>query len=164
MFLGVMLAWAGNAYALEDPGDDAPLRQSARGPFGLGIVLGEPSGLTAKLFFSRSSAFQLHVGYGFGPHGYGRLVVTGDYLFHFMGALPPIRRAGRLVPYVGIGGRLGIRDNEHGNALLGVRVPLGMSFFLNAPLEIFAEVAIGIGIIPETVGIVDGGLGARFYF
>jgi hypothetical protein len=149
---------------LEDPGageDEEPAPSgSYHGPFGLGIVLGEPTGITGKVLFGHYNGIQLHVGYGYEPRG--RLVICGDYLFHFMNAIPPIERAGRLAPYIGIGGRLGVRDD---NALLGVRVPFGLAFFLNsAPFEIFVEIAIGIGLIPETVAIIDGGLGGRFYF
>jgi hypothetical protein len=66
------------------------------------------------------------------------------------------------VPYVGVGGRLGVRDND---ALLAIRFPAGLAFFLRAaPLEFFVEIALGIGIVPETIAIFDGVLGGRWYF
>lgn len=131
------------------------------GRFGLGIILGDPSALTAKFFLAPSSAIQLHLGYALTRHD--RLVVIVDYLFHILGVIPPIERAGRLTPYVGIGGRVGVAESDE--ALLGLRIPLGLSFQLNGvPLEIFLEVAPGLGIIPRTRALVDGGVGVRFYF
>jgi hypothetical protein len=165
---GTRLEAKGKQRPLEDPGGDDDDSASAssssgggtsHGPIGLGIILGEPTGLTGKLLFG-THGFQLHLGYGIERRG--RFVLIGDYLFHFLQAIPPIQNAGRLAPYVGVGGRLGVRDD---NALLGIRFPLGLAFFLRAaPIEFFVEIALGIGLIPETVAIIDGGIGGRFYF
>lgn len=148
---------------LEDIGDDDTGGGGGGGPtnaFGLGLILGEPSGLTAKVFFAKYNGVQAHLGYGLGKRG--RLVIAVDYLFHFMDAVPPVARAGRLVPYVGVGGRLGARDED---PVLGVRIPVGASFLIRgAPFELFLELALGVGLIPETQELIDGGLGARFYF
>jgi hypothetical protein len=155
-------ALAADTFKLEDIGDDGG-GDYARGggPFGAGILLGEPTALTAKLFLASESAVQLHLGWAFGRHK-ERLTLILDYLFHFNSVIPPIERAGRFAPYVGIGGHLGAGDND---PVLGIRIPLGLSFVLRAaPLEIFAEVGPGIGLIPETELFVDGGIGARFYF
>lgn len=164
LIVALALSFASPAYALEEIGDDAPASSSSSGPsrrFGLGIMLGEPSALTGKFFLSEANAVQLHLGYAFRRHH--RLVVIADYLFHINGLIPPIERAGTLTPYVGIGGRLGTYDDDH--AFFGVRIPAGMSFMLNGvPLEVFLEIAIGLGLIPDTRGIFDGGLGVRFYF
>lgn len=164
--LGVLLATAlaaSTAYA--DPVDELdqaekPAQASNRGPLGIGLILGEPSALSGKYMFAAHSGAQLHVGYGIGNRG--RLIVIGDYLFHFHTVIAPIKGAGRLVPYVGVGGRLGISS---GDPVLGVRFPVGLSFWLSAaPLEFFVEVAIGLGLIPSTQHLIDGGLGGRFYF
>jgi hypothetical protein len=123
-------------------------------------MLGEPTGVTAKFWFARAHAFQL--GFGWGVETEGHLVVIGDYVYHFIDAIPPVERAGRFVPYLGIGARFAVRYDE---GLFGVRIPLGMSFLIrSAPIEVFVEVALGISLIPETRGIFDGVLGGRFYF
>jgi hypothetical protein len=161
------LATADPALALEDviEEEESSSSSSSSGPrggrFGIGIVLGDPSALTAKLFLSSSSAVQMHLGYALTRHD--RLVVIVDYLFHVLGVIPPIERAGKLVPYVGVGGRLGVAESD--DALLGIRIPLGLAFHFNGvPLEIFLEVAPGLGILPRTRALVDAGLGVRFYF
>lgn len=145
--------------------DDAPSGGSGSrrgGPFGLGLILGEPTGITAKFFFAHFNALQLEFGYGYDADSRNRAVLCVDYLFHFVDAIPAVQRAGRFVPYVGVGARLGIRS---GDALLGVRVPLGLAFLIApAPVEVFVEFALGVGLVPETVALFDGGLGGRFYF
>lgn len=155
----IVTALLGLALAVSEA-TPAEARQLRRGPFGLGIVLGEPTGFTAKLFFSNPSAIQFHLGYGIGKKG--KLLIATDYLYHFHAAIPPIANAGWLSPYVGVGGRLGFGE---GKAVVGLRIPLGLSFQISgAPVEIFLEVAPGVGFLPETDLIVDGGLGARWYF
>jgi hypothetical protein len=132
----------------------------AEGTLGVGILFGEPSGFTAKLRLTPANALQLHLGYGL--RGPGHLVASLDYLFHLRDLLPAVQGVGRIVPYVGAGGRLGIRDED---PLLSLRVPLGLSFvFDRAPVELFLEVAPGVGLLPSTEALVDGGFGGRFYF
>jgi hypothetical protein len=130
------------------------------GSLGLGLVAGEPAGLTAKLLLGRPGAVQVHLGYGIRRKGH--LTLVADYLFHARGLLPGAAGVGEPVLYAGVGGRVGIRDDD---PLIAVRVPFGFSFFLaRAPLEFFLELAIGVGLVPETEPLVDGGAGARFYF
>ncbi len=137
--------------------------QNKPGPFGVGLILGEPSGLSGKLMLSDANALQLHLGYGVGRRG--RLVLVLDYLFHIHNVMPATP-VGLFSPYVGVGGRLGVRDEPFDDdVVLGVRIPVGLSFVLTAaPVELFAEVAVGIGLLPETAALIDGGLGGRFYF
>jgi hypothetical protein len=150
-------------FALRD--DDGGVGTSVT-TFGVGIILGDPTGLTAKLIFAGFNGLQIHLGWGFGR--YGRFIVIVDYLFHFVNVIPPVQGAGRFVPYVGVGGWIGVHDNRKngdGDANLGIRFPIGVGFlFSGVPIEIFAEIALGIGLIPSTYAIVDGGLGGRYYF
>lgn len=135
-----------------------------RGPFGLGLIIGEPSGLSAKVFVSGPHGVQAHLGFGVGRRGF--LVVIVDYLFHVTNLVPPIGDVGFLWPYAGIGGRLGVLERRNDeDVIFGVRIPLGASFGFNAvPIEVFAEFAVGIGLLPETRAIFDGGIGGRYYF
>jgi hypothetical protein len=137
------------------------------GGFGLGIVLGEPTGLTAKGFFAQEHALQAHLGFAFGKNS--RIHVVVDYLYHFHNVIPPLGTAGFLAPYLGVGGLVSLRTNapkkDEKDVSLGVLIPLGLSFVIRTiPIEIFLEVAPGIGILPGTFAIIDGGLGARYYF
>ncbi|MEQ8280049.1 MAG: hypothetical protein RMA76_01925 [Deltaproteobacteria bacterium] len=130
------------------------------GPFGAGLILGEPTALSAKYLFAPHSGVQAHVGYGVGRRG--RFILIGDYVFHVRNVLPRLDRVGILVPTVGVGGRLGIVGDD---AIIGVRFPIGIGLWLSpVPIEIFLEVAPGIGLLPSTDFLIDGGLGARWYF
>ncbi|MCK6548224.1 hypothetical protein L6R52_20420 [Myxococcota bacterium] len=104
---------------------------------------------------------QAHIGYGLGRRG--RLLLAVDYLFTLHGLIGRVGRAGHLSPYVGIGGHLGVREDD--DAFLGLRIPLGLSLMISSvPLEVFAEIAPGMGVLPRTAALIDGGLGLRFYF
>lgn len=130
------------------------------GPFGIGVLLGEPTAFTAKYLFAPHSGVQMHVGYGIGKNG--RFILIGDYLFHLRGVIPPFQRVGVLVPYIGVGGRLGVHT---GDPIFGVRFPGGAGMWLSVlPIEIFLEFAVGVGLIPSTDVLFDAGAGARWYF
>jgi hypothetical protein len=146
--------------------------QTSGGPFGLGIILGEPTGLTGKVWFDRTEhALQFHLAWDFTDEGFAIFL---DYLFH----LYPWRSPGsgfELPLYVGIGGKLVFnthrhyysrwRDHHHGDVGFGIRVPVGLAMlFKRAPVEIFLEIAVGVRLIPETRGDIDGGIGVRYYF
>lgn len=135
----------------------APLAAEARkgGPFGLGVLIGDPTGLNAKVFLGGNNAFDVGLGWSL-----RRDVVHlhADYLFHF----PQRWGGGEWLPYVGVGGVLVLLDHDAG---LGVRVPFGLSWFPGSgPVDIFAEIAPGVRVLPDTRFDLQGGIGARFYF
>src|SRR5690242_4684738 len=51
-------------------------------PLGLGVMLGEPTGLNAKYWLSDTRALQFGLAYSFGNY----MALLGDYLFHFPSA------------------------------------------------------------------------------
>lgn len=147
------------------------------GPFGLGLVLGEPSGLTGKYWMDGAQAVQGHLAFSLDEHDRGRdyVVVIADYLYHI--DVFNMRSSSVDLPiYVGIGGKVSIRTGddrwcqEHHNSCdsdlgVGVRIPIGLDLLLRkAPLEFFLEIVPGLRVIPSTDGDVDAGLGARYYF
>jgi hypothetical protein len=132
------------------------LRAQDRG-FGAGIVLGEPTGLSAKMWLSERNAVDAGVSWAFGREGY--FSIHADYLWHFANILPGRER---LVPYVGIGGRLGVpRDT----GVLGIRIPVGIAFWpRGAPVDVFFEVAPVLDLVPATEVSGNVGIGARYFF
>jgi len=125
--------------------------------FGLGIVLGEPTGLSAKLWTGSSNAFDFAAAWSF--KGDGHLLVQADYVWHSFNLIHV--SSGKLPLYYGIGGRAIFSDDP----LLGVRVPLGLNYlFDDAPIDIFAEIVPILDLIPETDFDLGGGLGVRFWF
>jgi hypothetical protein len=138
---------------------------------GVGVVLGEPTGLTAKHWFDDTHALDAHLSFDFTDEAFA---VSSNYLFHF-DILQLRTDAVELPLYVGIGGKLLFdAGNEQGDKKadkdndffsLGARVPFGADLlFTRIPLEIFIEVGIGVRVIPATRPDLDGGLGVRYYF
>jgi hypothetical protein len=143
------------------------------GQFGLGVVLGEPTGLSAKYWLNSNQAVDFGLAYSFNDFVY----IFADYLFHFPHAFGASTEfVSQLNPYVGIGGVfLGStvsnrNDNRYftsggSSAGLGLRLPLGIEWRpARPPLGIFVELVPGIGIIPSTFGFFEGGIGVRYYF
>jgi hypothetical protein len=150
-----------------DDGTETGDRQD-KGAFGVGIVLGEPTGICAKLYIADDRAIAASVGSAFVAGGFQ---ATADYLFH------PIilqKRDAYVVPfYVGPGLRVIDYRNDGTNGhygALGVRGVAGILFdFKNGvPIDAFMEAAIvvehglssGHGFAPE----LNAGAGVRYYF
>lgn len=140
--------------------DRLDLGRLAEGPaiIGGGLVVGEPSGLTAKLWYTETGfAADTAVAWSFQDEPGLYIHVNG--LFH----LAIIETAGGryLAPFIGMGAsyRVGTRSR------IGLRAPLGLSIlpFTDFPLEFFAELAPGIGLVPDTSPDLGAGLGIRFY-
>jgi hypothetical protein len=153
--------WANVARA--DPGG-TPAR-----PFGLGGIVGHPSGASAKFFFDGLHAVDLAVGLGF--VGGRAFHVHSDYLFHAL-----LHRARKFYVLVFFGG--GVTFNlwsddkgkflggkKTGRAGLGIRAPIGVAFhILKVPLDPFGEIAPGLGLLPGPSFAIDASAGVRYYF
>ena len=137
----------------------------AEGQVGVGIVAGDPTGFTLKSRFTPMHALQLHVGIGIGRFDNGRLTLVADYLIHADQLFKDVSGSGFLVPYAGLGAKLGLRESSVDPVALAARVPIGVAFlFRKTPLELFGEVAIGIHALPAVAPLIDGGIGLRWYF
>lgn len=125
---------------------------------GGGLLFGEPTGLSVKLWFVETGfAVDGAVAWSFQEDSSLYLHVNG--IFHL--ALIETEGGRYLVPYVGLG-----LSNRYGDETrLGFRLPVGLSImpFLEFPLEFFAEMAPGVGILPGTDPDFGAGLGVRFY-
>lgn len=137
-----------------------------KGSFGAGLIIGEPTGVTLRLYLKDDQAVQAAVGSAFVGGG---LQVHADYCFH-----PWIlqeRDTYTLPVYFGPGVRL-IRYEEGRDAhyyALGLRAVVGFVFdFKNVPLDVFLEIA-GVGEYGFRDGkgfglSLNGGGGIRYYF
>lgn len=172
-----MLVWTAVAMAQDDGGPPPvilneeretahPLDRDAKG-FGIGLLLGLPTGLSGALRpekgrawydaalawnFDRST-LHLHV---------DALITLADLRTD---DIPDVH----FPVSIGVGPRLRLGDSalEADDELyhFGVRVPVGMSFIHDGlPLEGFLELAPGIGLYPATIGTFDAAIGGRYYF
>lgn len=137
--------------------------------FGLGIMVGEPTGLSAKLWTSPVNAFDFGLGVGLGGdrikyegdyNNSGRLHFHMDYLWHSFNAIS----SNESFPlYYGIGGRYNSGGGYEGS--LGVRGVLGIAWFPHAtPIDVFIELVPVFQITPLTGLGIDAGLGVRYFF
>lgn len=122
---------------------------------GVGLLLGEPIGLTVKAWPGERHALALGVAWDFSDVG---LAVTLDYLLH----LGPHPRELRIAPYLGIGGKAALPADDLGDVRWGVRLPLGVHAHLWV-MDFFVEVAPGLRVTPALGFDLDAGVGLRFY-
>lgn len=163
--LSVALALGGPA-AAEAPASEASGASEAREGFGLGLILGEPIGLSAKFWLDRGSALQFHLAWDFSDAGIG---IYGDYLFHFdvfdvSDFDLPLYVGGGLSYVTRNPGSRSTSNNEPSSAF-GLRLPLGITLLMHSlPLEFFGEIVPGLRLVPTTRFNLDGAVGARYYF
>ncbi|MCH8495173.1 MAG: hypothetical protein LAT57_06010 [Balneolales bacterium] len=131
--------------------------QTSNGDFGLGVILGEPTGVSAKLFLGESRAFDFGAAWSFGNNS--SMHLHADYLIHRFDLIQV--ESGRLPLYYGIGTRLRLADD----AQLGIRIPIGFSYYFeNDPIELFFEIVPILDLAPKTSFSGNSGIGIRYYF
>jgi uncharacterized protein DUF3996 len=149
-------------------------RFEANKKFGVGLELGEPTGVNAKLFLQPDQALDFGLGeiyhHYYGGDGFHAYV---DYLWH-----PTVlteAEAFELPFYVGVGGRIWQfdytcgPDNCTGADAFGIRVPVGVSFdFNNVPLDIFVQLTPTLDFFrdyrPHDFALdIDFSVGIRFW-
>ena len=135
--------------------------------FGVGVILGDPTGLSAKYNLDSVQAIDLGIGWSF--TGNGRLHVHGDYLRHVRGIFD-IESASFDLHY-GIGGRFKLRESDSKKSKndtdpkIGLRLPVGLDYtFQNVPIETFVEAALIVDLAPTTQADFNAGIGARWFF
>jgi hypothetical protein len=135
------------------------------GPFGLGLIVGSPTGLSGKVYFNKANALDFAVGEALASERGFHVHV--DYLWH------PVMltqdEAFFLPLYLGLGGRILSRDSHEGSNLhFGVRAPVGILFdFKRVPIDVFLELALVVDLVHEhddDVLDLNAGAGIRYYF
>lgn len=131
----------------------------AEGQNGLGIVFGDPSGVT----FQHKVNAQQFADFYFAYTWDSEWVFMGDYKFRLNGLF---NESTPLVPYAGIGAFFKIEDKKHhDDVALGVRIPLGAEWRIqNSPIVVFGELVPALRLIKSTDGDFQAGLGARYFF
>jgi hypothetical protein len=125
--------------------------------FGVGAILGEPTGISLKTWTGDKSAFDGAAAWSF--HGSGFLQLHADYLRHNF-KLIGINQ-GQLPVYYGIWAKVVFANDP----VVGIRVPLGINYiFGDAPLDLFAEIVPTLNLIPATEFDFGGGIGIRYWF
>lgn len=127
--------------------------------FGVGVVVGEPTGISVKAWVARNSAICGAAGWSL--TGEKHFNINVDYIFHNFELIK--FEKGTLPFYYGFGVRVKTKEDE--KTRVGIRIPVGVDYFIpNTPLDIFFELAPILDIIQETEMYLNGGLGIRFFF
>ncbi|MCB9744687.1 MAG: hypothetical protein H6741_26880 [Alphaproteobacteria bacterium] len=132
--------------------------------FGIGIIAGEPTGLSLAFGLNSRNTVQSHLSWSLAND---RARVSVDYLFTITEFAAPDVSA-TFPFYVGLGGVVGADDRrfwDEASPVLGARVPIGIAMHPNSvPIDVFAELAPVLYLLPGTDFGMEGGIGARFWF
>jgi hypothetical protein len=129
---------------------------------GLGVMIGEPTGFSAKLWTSNYNAYDFGLGWsviGNRNNSDNRIQIHADYLWHVWNV---IHSTDRFPLYYGIGGRFIGSGNESSFA---VRTVFGIAWMpIQIPMDLFLELAPSIKLTPSTGFALNAAIGARYYF
>ena len=131
---------------------------------GIGIIAGDPTGISLKQWLNDKTAVDAGIGWTFS--GEDSFHLHADYLIHNFEILENGKMKGSLPIYYGIGGRYRYEEDDGGgDSVFGVRVPVGISYiFPEAPVDIFFEVVPVLDLFPDTELEINAGVGVRYYF
>jgi hypothetical protein len=137
--------------------------------FGIGLIIGEPTGISAKLWTASDNA--LDFGLGWSMDGYdryndryynnnnSRVHFHMDYLWH---AFNVIHSAQQFPLYYGIGGSL--NSGSGYNSSVAVRGVFGISWLpRDTPLDVFLELVPTLRLTNSSGLYIGAGIGARYY-
>jgi hypothetical protein len=138
--------------------------------FGIGVIIGEPTGVSAKLWTSSVNAFDFGLGWSIGGDRLGKFKGnhTGgsrvhfhmDYLWH---AFDAISSSQRFPLYYGFGGR--INSGAGYDASTAIRGVFGIAWLPhNTPIDVFLELVPSLQLTSSTGFGLDAGIGARYFF
>jgi hypothetical protein len=127
-----------------------------KGVFGLGPIIGDPTGISMKLWTKETNALEIAAGW---KKKETQLHV--DYLWHNFDLLPV--KNGRLPVFYGVG--LGATLKEGEDNEIGIRTIVGLEYLFDAlPFDLFLEIAPVLQLTPESKVKVQAALGFRFFF
>jgi hypothetical protein len=130
---------------------------AAQGTFGIGVIVGEPTGVSGKLWMTDRTAVDVAAAWSFSDES--ALHLHADYLFHNFDLIDVEK--GRMPIYFGIGGRVKFENDSR----VGVRIPVGIAYLMeDAPIDFFFELVPLLDLVPDTDFKFNAALGARFFF
>jgi hypothetical protein len=134
------------------------------GNFGLGAVIGDPTGLSCKYWTGHNKAWEGALALWGSHHHYDshndlHMVIQACHLWHNFDMIRVSQ--GAMPLYLGVGGRL-VFGHEF---LLGVRGCGGIAYmFQNVPVDIFLELGLVVDFVTHPGADMDAGLGVRYFF
>lgn len=129
--------------------------QSPAGQVGIGGQIGDPSGVTIKLYqrpgltYDMLAAWDLDQFFFLNAHALYERPIPDSPLRYFLG------------PGVILGFEEGA-DGEN-DVVIGISGQFGVNFFVEQ-FEVFLQLTPRLNVIPNTNGQIGGGIGLRYYF
>lgn len=158
---------------------DAFSRERAGGNTGIGVALGDLTGVSVKLWTNEATAFQFRLGSLATINTINSAGIILTYAHHFRPIEVPDHTFS-LPMYVGMGARYVVSSNSTSGSSTtymdgGIATVLGLSVMVpGLPLDIFLEVRptfllydprVGTSASSLQVGfLMDSGIGAHFYY
>lgn len=139
--------------------------------FGVGVILGEPTGISLKNWVSETRAIDAAAAWAFS--GEDSFQLHTDYLFHRFDIIKTNPVEGKMPIYFGIGARVKFKDDDDDNVnedddddvLAGIRFPIGLSYiFAKTPIDIFGEIVPILDVAPDSEFRLNAAVGIRYYF
>jgi hypothetical protein len=125
--------------------------------FGLGLMVGEPTGLSGKYWMSPWSAIDGAFAWSLDKNS--KIQVHADYLWHNYKIISVIK--GKLPIYFGVGGRVLFASDN----IAGIRGVVGLDYlFATTPLDIFLELVPILDLAPKVEFDFNAAIGIRYYF
>lgn len=131
--------------------------QSPAGDVGLGGQIGDPSGVTLKLYQRPGFAYDFLAAWDLDDFFF----LNGHALYERPIPDSPLRYY--LGPGVVIGFREQRSDRDDDEIVIGMSGQFGLNFFVEQ-FEVFLQLTPRLQVIPETDGEIGGGVGLRYYF
>ena len=129
--------------------------------FGLGVLLGEPIGLSGKWWLTRTIAIDGAVAWSFA--GDGGVQLHADVLYHKFDLLHI--NEDKLPLYFGVGPRVKF-ETDDGDTIFGIRFPVGINYIYaeKRPLDLFFEVVPVLDRAPRIRFAFNAAVGVRYFF
>ena len=127
---------------------------------GIGIILGEPTGISLKSWLDDKRAIDTAVAWTFEKDS--SFTLYANYLVHRYDLIngQMSTKGGNAPLYYGLGAKIAVGEEVK----LGMRIPLGITYiFKKDPLDFFIEIAPGINLVPSSDLSISGGVGIRYY-
>jgi len=132
---------------------------AARHRAGLGIVVGEPTGISFKYHLRSGNAIDAAAAWSLS--GDNDLHLRADWVLHRYDVIRVDK--GKLPLFFGLGGRVELRENAEDR--VGLRIPVGLDYYFEtAPFDVFVEIVPVLDVAPDTEFELEGAIGGRYWF
>jgi hypothetical protein len=133
--------------------------QRTSGAVGLGGQIGEPSGLTLKIYNEDAPSYDFLAAWDLDDFFF----LNGHALWNYDINAENIEQDFEW--FIGPGAFIGIDDRGvDDEAVFGISGTIGLNLVVDRRFEFYGQITPRIALIPETDGDIGGGIGFRFYF